>query len=360
MLRLRRFGRLVVALATAALLVSTLGVAVSTAADSRDVRFTFGTGQPDDDSGALFSSATAGGRTAVTVTLENAGGQTLNHVAFAGGAVADGLPYNPLFPKPAVTSLPDGSSFAAIFPAAGCSLTGGTTNAYAALFCEVGQLTANSSISYLLVLNVPATAGNYDTWLTASWSEGWSTTGMNADYTFAEGSFSVGANDCTTATASYFLPGENVDLTNGGGTCQDQEASIASGDTLEVEGIGGFASLGIDDTFAADCPSEIHDKCFGVTVEVSVLGGVLVPGGVQWTVKWYGVKSLSGVIHFGDDYATDPTDYTSIPFTKKLQCVGSDDTNCWVSKASSKGNEDPLWFEATFITPDNGRTGGYS
>lgn len=352
MFRFRRFNRLGVALATAALLLSTLGVAVSTAADSKDVQFTFGT----------FSSATDGGRTAVTVTLENGGGQTLNHVAFAGGATADALPYNPLFPTPgdpSFPSLPVGASYAAIFPSTGCSLTGGTTNAYTGLFCDVGRLLPLMPLTYTLVINVPpASTAPYPTWLTVSWNEGWSTNGSNADYTFATGEFSVGTASCTTATSSYFLPGEFVDLDNGGGRCESQTASIASGAGLA--GNGGHASLLIDGDFAVACPPSFRDKCYGATVQVEVLGGVAVPGGVQWTVAWYGVSSLRGVIHFGDNYLSDPTDYTNIPFSKGFKCSAALTTDCWTELVSVGGPVTTRSFTATFVTPDNGRTGGYS
>jgi len=342
--------RAVAAAASVLLTATVLAIGPAVAADTRLVDFSFGT----------FSDATVGGRTAVTITLANPGGQTINHVAFAGGAVADGFAYNPAYPKPSGPSLPAGASFAAIFPSTGCSLTGGSTNAWASVFCDVGQFAANATISYMLVINVPLVAGDDDIWLTVSWNEGWSSTGSNADYTFATGAFTVGADNCDTATSSYFLPGEHVGLDNGGGTCQNQEASIASGQALHIQGIGGFASLGIDDGFAATCPTEIHGKCFGVTVEVSVLGGIPVLGGVQWTVTWSGIKSLSGVIHFGDDYATDPTDYTIIPFTKKFNCSLTLTTNCWVSTDASKGNAEPLFFTAIFKTPDNGKGGGFT
>jgi hypothetical protein len=350
---IRRPSKRAVSLLASASLVAALILvpAAANAADTRSVNFSFGD----------FSAATAGGRTAVTVTLSNAGGQTINHLAFAGGATADGLPYNPLYVKPAGNSLPSGASYAAIFPSTGCSLTGAppnTTNVYAGLFCDVGQLAAHTSVSYLLVINVPAVAGSYDTWLTVSWNEGWSTTGSNADYTFATGSFSVGTASCGTATASYFLPAELVNLANGGGLCVNQTASIASGAALT--GNGGFASLGIDTTFTATCPAELHAKCYGATVSASVLGGIPVPGGIQWTVRWEGIKSLSGVVHFGDDYATDPTDYTLIPFKTQYKCSATLITNCWIKAEGSKGNANPLTFDATFVTTDNGRSGGYS
>jgi hypothetical protein len=231
--------------------------------------------------------------------------------------------------------------------------------------CDVGQLLPLVPLSYTLVINVPpASTEPFSTWLTVSWNEGWSTNGSNADYTFANGAFSVGTASCTTATSSYFLPDEQVDLDNGGGTCQGQTASVMSGDPLT--GIGGFASLGIDSSFSVACPSDVH-SCFGVTVSASVVGGVEVPGGVEWTVRWYGTKSLTGVIHFGDDYGplpdNDPADYTLIPFTKKNLCVDTasvTDLDCWIIKLSSPGNEKPVWFQATFRTPDNGRGGGYT
>jgi len=364
--------RAVSLLSSAAIVAALLLVpAGANAADTRSVSISFG----------QFSAATTGGRTAVTVTLANNGGQTLNHLAFAGGLTADNLPYNAAYAPPKdsqgnrIPSLPAGASYAAIFPLAAptstvCSLTNavpGKDNAYLGLFCDVGQLDAMTSASYLLVINVPSGAGDYYTWLTASWNEGWSTTGSNADYTFTtNGSFSVGTASCNVATSSYFLPAEIVSLASGGGLCVNQTASIGSGEALA--GVGGGASLGIDKTFNAlpetssspSCPSELHGKCFGVTVSATVLGGLPVPGGVQWTAHWEGIKSLSGVVHFGDNYANDSSDYTLIPFTKSYQCSATRITNCWVSFVGSKGNASPLTFDATFVTPNNGRGGGYT
>jgi len=388
-IRSRLSYRLGAALAIAALLLSTFGLGASLAANTRMVSFGSpgqGGGGIDAGTGALvpgvleFSPVTAGsepGRTAVDVIISNVGGQTLNHVKFAGGTVADGLPYNPSFvvqgtnpPAP----LPSGKSFPAdvelnqVFPAAGCNLT--IVTGEDGLLCDVGTLAAGASALYTIVFTPPhAEATTRHIWLTVSWSEGWSTTGTNADYAFAEGDIAITAASCQNPASGYFLPDDNIDLAaNSGGTCQGQQASIASGDPLG-EGIRGRASVLILNDgaeFLASCPSELKSKCFGVTVQASVLDGAPVDGGVEWTVRWYGIKSLSGVVHFGDNYgpapAMDPNDYTLIPFSRNNVCVDTDtvtDLDCWLMKSSSPGGEKPVWFQATFRTPDNGRTGGY-
>lgn len=358
MSRHRPINRLVVALSAAAVLVATLGVGGSAAANTRLVYFgspesVDGSGGGRDDNGNLvsgdlrFTSVTVGGRTSVQVLIRNDGGQTLNHIKFAGGSVADALPYNAQFPPPALPSLSGGASFTAIFPDAGCDPAAGD-----GILCDVGSLRAGDSALYTIVITPPASPGTYHVWLTASWNEGWSTTGTNADYQFAEGDIVVGPGGCSVA--NYFLPAEAVALTNTG-TCQNQSASIGSGS--EVGGIGSHATLGIDDGFLAGCPSGF--RCYGSTVDVSVLGGVVVPGGIEWTLYWEGIRSLTGVIHFGDDYATDPTDFTVIPFKRQFLCSASRTVDCWKTTSSSKGNANPLWFRATFVTPDNGKGGGF-
>ena len=386
-IRSRLSYRLGAALAIAALLLSTFGLGASLAANTRMVSFGSpgqGGGGIDAGTGALvpgvleFSPVTAGsepGRTAVDVIITNVGGQTLNHVKFAGGTVADGLPYNPNFvvegttaPKPPGPSFPADVELNQVFPQAGCDLTIVTGEGEDGLLCDVGTLAAGASAPYTIVFTPPhAAPASRHIWLTVSWNEGWSATGNNADYAFAEGDIAVTKASCTNPASGYFLENDNIDLAaNGGGTCQGQQASIASGDPLE--GIRGRASVLIlnDGTeFLADCPSELKNKCFGVTVQAFVLEGAPVDGGVEWTVRWYGIKSLSGVVHFGDNYGPapdmDPTDYSLIQFSKSNKCVTDTepDLDCWITKSSSPGGEKPVWFQATFVTPDNGRTGGY-
>jgi hypothetical protein len=325
-------------------LAVSIGPSFLLAADTRSVDF----GSPGAPGSLSFSPVTLGGRTVLQLEIKNSGGQTLNHIKFAGGDVADTLPYNDILPKPTGTSLPAGASIAAVFPSAGCTISANG----AGLLCDVGSLGANASTTYAIVINPPAGAGPHAVWLTASWNEGWSTTGANADYTFASGSFSVGTAGCSTPAASYFLPAEALSLIN---PCGSQSASVSSG---ALGGNGGFGSVGIDSTFGATCPDAY--SCFGSTVAVTIADGSPVSGGVQWDVTWTGTKSLKGVIHFHDDY--DPTDsdtYDVILFQKKFQCSATLETNCWVSTESSKGNADPLTFRAVFVTPNNGKAGGF-
>lgn len=379
-----RLGRLGTVAVSAMLSVTLLGVGSSFAANSRDVDFGSPGAYGGDVSGTtlipgalVFSPVTASsdashpGRTAVQVEIHNAGGQTLNHVKFAGGDVADVLPYNPDFtvqgtdppaPHPSGPSFPTDTSLNAVFPPTGCSYTSG------GVLCDVGTLAANTSKTYTLVFTPPQTAGEVrHIWLTASWAEGWSSSGTNADYAFAEGDIHVAAAGCTTPTSSYFLPNEIVGLASGLQTCdQAQTANVGSGKKLDPNGFGTFAQVGVDSNVATDwCPTGFSYTCYGSTVSVEILSGDPVPGGVLWTIKWYGTKSLGGVVHFWDSYdASDPlhsADYTTIPFTKKFQCSASRTTDCWVSGSllASKGNADPLWFQATFVTANNGKGGGF-
>jgi hypothetical protein len=293
------------------------------------------------------------GRTATTVIVRNDGGQTLNHVKIAGGDAADGKTYNPLFPKPSGDSLPSNLTFEAVIP-----LSNGVTcdpNTADTFECSIGTLNARKSVSFLVIINAPADLGSTGWWLTTSWNEGWSNTGTNADYTFALGNVVVGEATCANGTANYFLGTENVGLGDGSDTnCHGLNASVGSG--RQLGGNGGFASLLIDtDANTPACPSTY--TCFGNTVSVNVIGGDPVPGGVQWTITWFGIKSLGGVIHYLDSYGTDGK-FVPIALTKKNQCSTSKPNDCWVSVLTSKGNTDPF-ITVTFITATNGKGGGF-
>ncbi len=375
MFRHRQVNRLGAAASAAVLLLSALGVGGAAAANTRFVYFGSpdGTGGDRDSNGNLisgtltFSSVTVGGRSATQLLIRNDGGQTLNHIRFAGGSVADDLPYNPGFtvvgtnppsPTPAGDSIPAEASFAAVFK--GADLAACDPSSGDGIMCDVGTLSAHTSASYTIVIAPPGAAGSYHVWLTVSWNEGWSTTGSNADYQFAEGDIVVGTASCDTATSNYFLPGETVDLENGGGTCRSQDASIASGNGLV--GAGGHASVKINDDIGFQCPASVKGTCYGATVEAEVLAGAPVPGGVEWTVTWHGIKSLSGVIHFLDGYTPGSNLFDDIPLTNKFKCSASLPTNCWVdgSKIVVNGSPSVRSFTVTFRTPKNGRGGGYT
>lgn len=348
----RPLSRSLVALASLSLLVLSLGPVSALGANTRDIFF----GSPGAANGVLtFSPVTVGGNSVVKLRISNGGNQPVNFVKWAAGLYADGLAYNPSYPAPAPPSL-GGSTIALLAPSAGCAPVPTANTPTNTLLCDIGTLVPGpSGLTYTVVLTPPATAGTYHVWFTASWNEGWSTSGSNADYQFAQGDIVVETADCDTPAASYFLPGQAVSLNVGDGT-NCQSASLSS---QALGGIGGFGSLGIDNGFLAGCPAGY--SCFGDTVSAAVGGGVAVPGGVRWDLTWYLIKSLKGVIHFHDDYdaTTNPNAYDAIPFSKKYLCSAQLTTNCWEYTESSKGNADPLWFRAIFITPNNGKAGGF-
>ena len=74
-------------------------------------------------------------------------------------------------------------------------------------------------------------------------------------------------------------------------------------------------------------------------------------------------SAITGVIHFWQTYdaavPANADDFTIIPFTKPFQCSAKLTTDCWVTKSASKNNVSPLWFQATFVTPDNDRSRVY-
>jgi hypothetical protein len=365
-----RLGRAVVAASSVALLATMLLGGVTQAANNRSVYFGSptadgGTGggykaNGDLDFGSLTNTpVTAGKKWATNLHLENTGSQTLNHVKVAGGTSADppAKPYNPLFSEPTGTSLPSGASFAAVVP-----LTSGITcdpNTSSGFECSVGTLGAGGFADFLIVVTAPPTKGTYGWWLTGSWNEGWSSTGTNADYNFAVGSVVVKESNCGNGQSSYFFD-EIVGLNDGStDICNTMDAGLKSGDKLT--GNGGFATMSIDSTFAVACPEGY--RCGGKTVSASVIDGVAVPGGVEWTVTWFGTKTVKGVIHFLDTYdADDPDhadDFVAIPFTKAFKCTSPGQTECWRSPlVTSAGNTKPMFVTAVFVTAGNGKAGG--
>lgn len=330
------------------------------AANARNVYF----GSPDgsgggyDNSGNLLfgsltnTSVTEGKKWATVLLLRNDGGQTLNHVKIAGGSTADALRplFNPLFRSPSGTSLPSGASFAAITVLDGSATCDPSSGA--GIACDVGTLGANDFVKFLIVVNAPA-KGTVSWWLTGSWNEGWSSTGTNADYNFATGSVAVKESNCGNGQASWFLPTEPVDLTDGGSTdvCATQDAGIKSGSPLGNN--GGFAQVVIDSTDTVTCPEAY--KCFGKPVSVSILGGTSVPGGVQWTVTWYGTKTIKGVLHVSDDGTT----FTPIYLTKSYKCSDTRIVDCWKSVTPSAGNTKPISVTVVFVTDSNGKGIGF-
>ena len=320
-------------------------------------------GSPDGSGGGysggnlVFGSTTntrvtAGGRSAVVLLIRNDDNQTLNHVKVAGGAAADGKPYNPSFAKPSGTSLPAGASYAALTVLSGPAGITCNPNSSTSFECNVGTLAKGASASFLIVINAPASTGAHPYWFTGSWNEGWSSTGNNADYNFAVDNLGVEAASCAAGTATWFLGNEIVDLGDGGGTCNNQNAVIRSGAALG--GTGGFASVAVDANFAATCPAGL--KCFGNTVSVNIKNGSPVPGGVEWTATWFGTKTIKGVVHFGDNYASNPNDFTVITFDRQSKCSASKTTDCWVSITTTNK---PASVTAVWVTASNGKGGGW-
>jgi hypothetical protein len=354
-----RIGRIATASSVVALLASMMLVGGVGAANTRGVSF----GSPGEFGGGYDSTGnlefgvlkntrvTAGGKTAVVARLENKSGSTLNKVKIAGGTIADGKPYNPLFNKPTTTSLPAGATYAAVIPLLGTATC--DPNGSASFQCDFGNLAANGAVELLVVINAPSTEGAHPYWFTGSWNEGWSSTGANADYNFAVDNLDVLAASCDNGSASWFLGNQNVELGDGGATCQSQKAEIKSGNALG--GNGGFAQVAIDSTDIA-CPAGF--KCFGKPVSVSILGGLSVPGGVEWTVTWFGTKTIKGVIHTADDYATSGN-FTPIYLTKAYKCSDSRLTDCWKSVTTSVGNAKPAFVTVVFVTDSNGKGLGF-
>jgi hypothetical protein len=298
-----------------------------------------------------------GGKTATMVIVRNDDTQTLNHVTLAGGDVADNLPYNAIGPRPLTTKSLNGMTLAKVIPQDGSDCGTPTTTGF---MCEIGTLTPGQSASFLIVIQAPGTAGSTAWWITADFNEGWSTTGTNADYTFATGSVDVSNASCAAGAANFFLPGGKFNLDSGvdsnAANCGNQNANIQSVDNLA--GNGGFTSLAVDGKFAVPCPTAYKNKCYGKTVSASALGGTPVPGGMQWTITWYGINHLTGVFHFGDSYPTDLNDYVAIPLTSANKCADADDRDCWSNIVTSTGGA-AKFITVTFVTDENGKGAGW-
>jgi hypothetical protein len=366
-IRGRRIGGI---LATSLFILSTMPGMV-TAANNRIVWF----GSPDGSGGdydnqgnlvfgALTNTAVTEGKKWATVLLvrnDNPSGSTLNHVKIAGGANADALrpTFNPLFRSPSGTSLPSGASFAKVIVLEGTATC--DPDVGAGIACDVGTLAAGAFVKFLVVVNAPA-KGTANWWLTGSWNEGWSSTGTNADYNFATGTVDVKESNCGNGQSSYFLGSEPVDLNDGsasGVICNGpngQDAGITSGARLDTNGAfpnGGFAKVVID---SADITCPAIYKCFGKPVSVSILNSAPVPGGVVWTVTWYGTKTIKGVLHVSD--GATPT-FTPIYLTKSYKCSDTLLRDCWRSVTPSAGNAKPASVTVVFVTDSNGKGIGF-
>jgi len=296
--------------------------------------------------GTLTNSLTApGGLTAVDILVKNYGVQTVNHASLLGGEVADARPDNANFPPPATLSLPLGYTYVATFPESACDIS----DASRSVSCDIGTLVGGASFQVRVVIATTSPAATSETyWFGAYLAEG-NATGTNQDNFFASDPSLSSASTCA-ATGNYFLPDTAISLGNVDVCGQTQSAQLNSGLKLDENGQGGFALVAVDDTFAGVVPKGFTK--FGTTISADVIDGALVPGGLQWTVRWFGTTKLTAVIHF-----LDGGGFLVIPF-KNNACVGDEDTNCVVSTNSTKPNATPTWFEAVFVTPDNGKVGG--
>jgi len=174
--RSRLNGRRIGGVLAASLFILSTMPGMVAAANNRNVYF--GSPSPDGTGGNTIGTpitygtlggetkVTAGGRTAVTVLIQNNDNQTLNHVKFSGGTNADAKPDNATNTTPDGTSLPSGASIAAVFSTS--SLTTCTALPASGVDCELGQLAPGASVTLTVVIKVPAAAANYSYWLTGS------------------------------------------------------------------------------------------------------------------------------------------------------------------------------------------------
>lgn len=384
----RQTRRLATVATTAALLALAVMAGPGLAANTREVYIGDPGGaydaslDPQPNGTLTYTQTRPGGLTAVDIEVRNEGGQTLNRADLLGGYAAETGPSNPLFPSPTYDSLPAGLTYAAAYVIEGTgSCTRGPDGdgvADRSLVCDLGTFAAGTSKTVRVVISTPADPdgdpltpndASFPTWYGVYLNEG-NETGSNQDNFYAEGTVRTTTPVCSAdqnanRDANYFLPASTVSLSSSSCGAIAQEGRLASRSALGDKGAYGELSIGGP---IADGPAGY--TFYGSAVYADVLDGEPVPGGLQWTIKWYGTRSLGGVIHLWDSYvqgdladAIDPDahgdDYTVIPFTKRYQCSAKLTTDCWVSTSASKGNVTPSWFEAVFVTPDNGRGGGF-
>ena len=365
-MRHARSARFIAIGASVALLALATLAAPASAGNTRDVYFGSpvvdgGTGGGYDASGAPISgtlsplnSVTSGSAVAVRVRVANDGKQTLNKVSFLGGALADGAAYNPLFPKPSDPSLDSDLRFLASYPLNGAPACDPVPASGLQLRCYLGTLASGASAEYLVVIGTSSGAIDAQPfWLTASWNEGWSTTGTNADYQFAVGSVLVGEASCVEA-AGYFLANSAVAIGNTGLSGCTQQTTVQ---TAAVGGIGTFAKVKVGGGTPTSCDA-VGLRCFGDDSSVTVYGGNPVGGGVLWTIRWDPLTingKPKGVVHFLDAYYKGVTSaWVYISFSKQNECNETTTViNCWTSIDAGK-----TYFEASFRTPSNGGARG--
>ncbi len=349
----KQFRRLAAAAAVASLLATIVVAGSASAGNTRVVYI----GDPGGSIGSgygtqTYTSVHAGGLTATDVQVRNDSSNTLNHATLFGGTAADNAPENPLFIKPTGKSLPTGLTYVAAYPPTGVTCT--IANQGTSLSCDLGSFPGFAKKTVRVVIQTSGVTDHVKTWYGVYLNEG-NQTGSNQDNFYSTGTITTGATDCSGgADANYFLPTTTVALSTDP-SCLTAVAAVTSGDKLI--GKGGFGSLSVRTSNLTSCQGTGY-TCVGAEVKAAVLDGNDVPGGLQWTITWYGTRTASGVIHFLDTYdANDPahaSDYKVILFTKAYQCSAKLTTNCWVSTSASKPNATPLWFKVTVITPNNG------
>jgi hypothetical protein len=280
------------------------------------------------------------------VQILNGGGQNLSNIVVTINADVQGSAALTL--NTAGIYDPDGGT-----DADNCTTSGDTvTCTYPGLPAGTHRTVAvvvNVTSAYVITTPKPLFSAN----VTTNNENGSNTQSFNA----TSGSFGVSAAGCS-GTASWFLGTQKVNLEDGGTSCSGQDAVVTSGRNGDVAlgGNGGFATVQIGGDQTGLCPAGY--RCYGKTVDVSILGGNPVPGGVQWTITWNGIKTIKGVIHYGDSYPTNPNDYTVITFNKQGQCSTTKLTDCWVSPLVTTSK--PASITATIVTAANGKTGGWT
>ena len=336
-----RTGRLGIAVAITALLVSQVFVGTIDAAKSTSKVVLIGssttTASGVNDPGPAatgqalltFTPVSAGNMTFFDVVVKNAGGQTLNNtqlsVGYDDNPTVEGVrpvttTLTPTFPL-AFSLSPTPVTLSSSLPT-NCNTTNGPIN------CTIGTLLAGTSFTIGVVLST-SVAGTVAVKAVTKVAENTNDNGSNQDTFAAEGTLSVGAFSCDGSSA--YLPGSDPKSLS---TCPVADARNANRESFGVAFPGHLTTLTLnEDGTSTLCP--VTD-CFGALFVADITGDT-TSDIVTWTVNIdlvpIGKTNLNlnklVIYHYDDAGVLSPA--TGIANTKQNLCKSTTQANCVVS-----------------------------
>jgi hypothetical protein len=265
-------------------------------------------------------AVSAGEQTSFTVTVRNAGNQTLNHVmAYIGADDDPTVEANPQATY--VPTLPVAFPAGVTATAAGCS--GGSG---APLTCVIATLGKGESFSTTVVISTTTAvlAQTIPTKAIAYVAEIGNDNGANKDTFAAEGSLTFSAFSCDAVSAYRALGSKTVSTPCGLSSTNKQQSTVVLPSRLTTITLSEGASI-------VACPAVSGLDCIGDAVFADIAGDA-TSDVVTWTLK-YDIAGLSintnklVVYHYNDQTNTlVPAD--GIALTKKDACKNATQTGC--------------------------------